>query len=120
MNTLDLHVLSRARRLRSNPTPAEKRLWWALRARNFSGLKWRRQSPWGPYVLDFFCKDARIAIEVDGDSHAEPDQMRDDQARRVNLERAGIKLLRVSNAEVMADVGAVLERIIRVAEQPAP
>jgi very-short-patch-repair endonuclease len=95
-------------------------LWSALRGRRFAGLKWRRQAPWGPYALDFFCKELRLVLEVDGGYHDDADQRRADQSRRLSLERAGIKVVRLRNEEVMRDVEGALEKIIRGAEAPAP
>jgi len=68
-----------ARTLRKNPTDAEAHLWNHLRARRLNGYKFRRQRPFGPYVLDFVCLDARVAIELDGSQHAE--QMSYDERR---------------------------------------
>jgi len=62
--------MSRARYLRKNATPAEQKLWRHLRNREIAGYKFRRQHPVGPYVLDFYCPAARLAIEVDGSGHS--------------------------------------------------
>jgi very-short-patch-repair endonuclease len=64
-------TLSRARELRRDDTLAEARLWNALRAHRLGGWKWKRQVPWGPYFLDFLCRDARLVVEVDGGQHSE-------------------------------------------------
>jgi very-short-patch-repair endonuclease len=55
-----------ARRLRRTPTNAEMRLWWRLRQKNLAGFRFRRQHPLGPYVVDFFCAEAKLIVEVDG------------------------------------------------------
>jgi very-short-patch-repair endonuclease len=63
--------IQRARQLRADDTTPEARLWTALRDRRLGGWKWRRQVPRGPFILDFFCPEARLVIEVDGGRHAE-------------------------------------------------
>ena len=70
------HLLALARKLRKEQTNAEQLLWHVLRNRQFGGLKFRRQYPVAPYVLDFYCHEARLAIEVDGGQHNEPDRER--------------------------------------------
>ncbi len=93
INTLRQHVaLRRARDLRRRDTDAEARLWNALRAGRLGGWKWKRQVPFGPYILDFLCRDAALVLEVDGGQHA--DQVAYDARRTVYLERAGLRVLR--------------------------
>ncbi len=65
-------LLSHARALRRDATPAERRLWQGLRRHQVGGLKFRRQVPLGPYIADFYCASARLVIEVDGISHIDP------------------------------------------------
>jgi len=67
------------RRLRSNMTGPETRQWSRLRARQLQGLKFRRQHGIGPYIADFYCPEQSLVIEVDGDSHADADQILKDQ-----------------------------------------
>ena len=98
----------RLREMRARPTPAEKALGSALRQRQV-GAKFRRQHAVGPFVLDFYCSSHRLGIEVDGASHEgrhERDQERDEW-----LPRARICVLRISNQDVLRDIGAVVERI---------
>src|SRR5438034_2400561 len=66
--------VSTARRLRKNQTDAERILWLRLRDRRLNGLKFRRQVPIGRYVVDFFCADAHLVVEVDGGQHATADE----------------------------------------------
>jgi very-short-patch-repair endonuclease len=70
---------AQAKQLRSNMTDAERRLWYRLRAHRFGGLKFKRQAPIGPYVVDFICFDHKLILEVDGGQHSEnlKDQSRD-------------------------------------------
>jgi very-short-patch-repair endonuclease len=92
-------------------TRGEVVLWQALRAKRFDGVRFRRQHPFGPYVLDFFCPSARLAIEVDGPVHDREHQAAADYARDQQLLRQGVRTLRVSSAEVIGDLERVLDRI---------
>jgi very-short-patch-repair endonuclease len=100
-----------ARKLRRKMTLPEVILWHWLRQRP-SGLKFRRQHPTGPYVLDFFCSDARLAIEVDGEAHSRGDQPQRDAARDKWLRAAGIETLRIPAVELLDDADAVLRFIL--------
>jgi very-short-patch-repair endonuclease len=71
---------NRARALRKDPTWAEKRLWRLLRSRRLAGYKFRREHPMGPYFLDFYCIEARVAVESDGFQHGFPVQRARDEA----------------------------------------
>src|SRR5437660_12668719 len=86
---------TKARQLRRQMPLPEVILWHWLRQRP-NGLKFRRQHPTGPYILDFFCSDARLAIEVDGEAHSRGNQPRRDIARDAWLRAAGIETLRIS------------------------
>lgn len=81
--------IKRAKRMRSEPTSAEAKLWAILRGRRYGGRKFRRQQAIGPYVVDFACVAARLVIEVDGPSHGDHEQAAFDAQRTVFLERAG-------------------------------
>ena len=100
-----------ARRLRQNMTDAEPKLWAALRDRQLDGVKFRRQHPLGPYVLDFFSEDGKLAIEVDGGQHADSAE---DVTRTAWLEARGCRVLRFWNNEVLSNLTGVLD-IIRAA-----
>lgn len=103
-----------ARKMRREPTPAEQAMWTLLRHRRLSGFKFRRQHPFGPYILDYYCPRSRIAVELDGDSHASEEGMRSDEERERLLTENGIAILRFWNDEVHADSEAVLGRIVEV------
>lgn len=83
-----------ARKMRKEPTPAERRLWQLLRNRRLVGFEFRRQHPFGSYVLDYYCPAARLVIELDGDTHAAPAAQEQDARRTEYLERRGLKVLR--------------------------
>jgi len=113
-------TVERARDLRRRMTRPEVRLWQALRGRRLGGARFRRQHPVGPYILDFYCEAARLAVEVDGEGHNHPDRMAHD-ARRTNwLARAGIAVHRVSARAVLGNLEAVLVAIRRRVCDPPP
>ena len=97
------------RRLRKNMTDAERRLWWSLQRKQLGGLKFRRQHPFGDYIIDFVCLKAKLAVEVDGGQHSENEA---DAARTEFLERAGFRILRFWNNDVLRDTEAVVETIL--------
>jgi very-short-patch-repair endonuclease len=100
-----------ARRLRRKMTLPEVILWHWLRQRP-KGLKFRRQHPTGPYVLDFFCSDARLAIEIDGEAHSRGDRPERDARRDRWLQSAGIETLRIPATAVLEDADAALQWIV--------
>ncbi len=106
---------SRARAMRGAPTEAEQRLWRLLRDRRLSGLKFRRQVPIGPYVVDFLCVGARLIVEADGSQHAEN---RRDAARDAYLANEGWTVLRFWNHEVLQNRNGVLDTILARAGLP--
>ena len=108
---IDPHLLTLARKLRKEQTNAEQLLWQLLRNRQFCGLKFRRQYPLAPYVLDFYCREERFGIELDGGQHNEPDKKRTDKERTAFLEGKGIKIIRFWNNEVLQETEAVLEQL---------
>jgi very-short-patch-repair endonuclease len=107
---------SRARAMRGAPTDAEFRLWRLLRDRRLNGLKFRRQVPVGPYIVDFLCIGAKLIVEADGFQHA--DSLRDN-VRDAYLASQGWKVLRFWNNEVLRNRGGVLETILAQASKPS-
>ncbi len=103
----------RARELRANSTWPEKIVWGKLRAGRLGGLKFRRQHPIGPYVVDFFCHEIGLVVEIDGASHE--DRAEKDRERAAYLEQQGLRVFRVTNADVMSDPEAVGMGIARAA-----
>jgi very-short-patch-repair endonuclease len=100
-------------------TDAELRLWYTLRRHGLNGYKFRRQHPVGPYILDFYCPQAGLVIEVDGGQHFEPALATRDAARTRYLERTGLRVLRFTNLEVLQQTDAVLSVILE-ALNPSP
>jgi very-short-patch-repair endonuclease len=103
------------RTLRNEMTNAEKALWRVLRSRQVLGLKFRRQHPFGDYILDFVCLENRLVIEVDGGQHGE--RANEDEIRTLNLLTAGFRVLRFWNNEVLQEIDAVKEQIWRAVEE---
>jgi len=102
---------SRARTLRRNPTDAEQAIWNALRAHRMNGASFRRQTPIGPYIVDFVCHAARLIIELDGGQHFDDSHMKRDARRDAFLTSKGFRVLRFSNPDVMTNRNGVLETI---------
>ena len=106
----------RRRGLRAALTSAETRLWNHLKARQLGGWKFRRQHGVGPYVIDFYCPRAKLAIELDGIAHdCEPAQQHDEKRDRF-LNDVGIRVLRFLNEDVMENLEGVLAVIEREAQ----
>jgi very-short-patch-repair endonuclease len=98
-----------ARRLRRSATLSERALWLVLRGRGFHGLKFRRQVPIGPFVLDFFSDDLHVALEVDGPVHHDEEQRLRDIARSHALREEGIEVIRLEATAVLRDPRAAIE-----------
>jgi very-short-patch-repair endonuclease len=113
-------IVHAARDLRRGMTPAEERLWNALRGRRLNGLKFRRQHPLDRFVLDFYCVERRLAVEVDGVGHTTPDQAARDEERTMWLNAQGVRVLRVTNDEVEHDFNGVVRRIAEETSSPLP
>ena len=109
-------IRHRAQELRHPLTPAEATLWQMLRNRRLTGLKFRRQHPIGPFITDFYCAQAHLVIEIDGDVHGDPDQAKYDAARTEWLEERGYRVLRFQAREVDKDLRAVVRAIREACE----
>ena len=106
----------RTKELRRAQTPQETVLWQALRSRRAGGVKFRRQHPVGPFVVDFFCMEAFLAVELDGWVHEDDERRAADERRTRWLHRhADIEVIRFSNEEVVLDVERVCDVIQREA-----
>ena len=113
------HNVPDARQLRKQMTPTESQLWRALRNRRLRGYKFRRQHPVANFVLDFYSAEHRLAIEIDGAVHGNPEQRMRDQSREDLLRERGIRFLRIPAWRVERDLPGVLEEIA-AALKPSP
>ena len=102
-------IMNTARELRKNMTPAEKKLWEALRGRRFRNHKFRRQVPINRFIVDFLCLQHMLIIEVDGEVHVE--QKEHDEEREQFLRERNFKILRFQNEEIEQNLDAVLDHI---------
>lgn len=106
-----------ARHLRQEQTPAEKKLWGIFRNRQFENLKFRRQHPLKGYIVDFYCDELELIIELDGGHHNSPEQKFKDEQRDYHLSFLGYKVLRYQNTIVFNDVQSIFLDITNVKSQ---
>ena len=113
---------ARARTLRQQSTWAEKRLWRLLRCRRLAGYKFRRQYGEGQYYLDFFCLEARVAVELDGSGHGFPGRQQHDHDRDAFLASRGICVKRVWNHQLAhaEDRVNLVENLWRLLQERSP
>lgn len=117
-------VQTRAQQLRREMTFAEKKLWQCLRDRQLDGAHFRKQAPVGRFILDFLCTEAKLVVEVDGHSHAGSREYDAERTRWLN-EQKDYRVIRFTNADVLHNLDAVVEKIRealkgRMPEQPPP
>jgi very-short-patch-repair endonuclease len=101
-----------ARRLRREMTDAERKLWYAVRARRLARLGFRRQVPIGPFIVDFFCPEHRLIIELDGSQHGTDEALRYDAERTEWLAANGYRVMRFWNREVLTNLDGVPTAIL--------
>ena len=109
-----------ARKLRKADTWAEQLLWRWLRDRRFSAYKFRRQHPLGLHILDFYCMEAKLDIELDGSQHGHPEHSRADAERDAWLAERGVKVLRFWNARLRREKQVVRDAIWQALQERAP
>ncbi|MGQ0532726.1 MAG: endonuclease domain-containing protein [Caulobacteraceae bacterium] len=120
---VDAGVLARS--VRKSMTPAERALWMELRRAPLDDSHFRRQTPIGPFIVDFACRAARLVVEVDGNAH-DNDAARESDAQRDGwLREGGYRVLRFTNAEVLSDLRRVARIIVaetqaRIPRRPTP
>jgi very-short-patch-repair endonuclease len=101
----------RARTLRKNPSDAEYKLWQELRLRQLDGMRFRRQHPIGPYIVDFVCLAKRLIIEVDGEQHTQDTHVARDERRDRWLAAKGYRVMRFQTIEVYESLDGVADTI---------
>ncbi len=110
----DLNLVEEAKRLRKHQTPAEEKLWQAIRKRQLGGYKFRRQEINGPFIVDFYNHQNGLIIEVDGGVHLQ--QQEYDAARTEWLDAHGHVMIRFMNDEVLSHLEEVLKKIMQCLE----
>ena len=108
---------ARAKEVRGEMTPAEEKLWARLRTNHLEGFHFRRQQVIEPYIVNFYCHQAAIVIEVDGGVHLEQEEY--DREREQALQARGLRVVRFSNHEVMHNLDGVLEAILQTCTEPS-
>ena len=104
-------LVSLAKKLRKNMTLSEILLWQELNKKQMLGFDFDRQKPIDNYIVDFYCKDLQLAIEIDGDSHNHEHASVNDQIRQSKLESLGVHFLRFDDLEVKKEMKYVLNHI---------
>ena len=104
-------TFNNAQQLRGSQTEAEKKLWGLLRNKQLKGKKFRRQHPIGNYILDFYCNEDKLAVELDGEIHKDEESRKYDNERTLFLKENNITVIRFWNDEVIKDAKKVLEKI---------
>ncbi|MFZ0526090.1 MAG: endonuclease domain-containing protein [Xanthobacteraceae bacterium] len=110
-------TIGNAQRLRRRLSVPEAQLWRRLRTRAPGKPTFRRQHPVGPYILDFYCAQARLAIEIDGISHDMSDKPQRDMQRDAWLRRHGITIVRIPVSELPRDIDEAADAIVRLASE---
>jgi len=117
-NRPDLKHLRKS--LRNESTPAERKLWSALKQSQLGGYKFSRQHSVGRYIVDFYCASARLAVELDGESHFTEEAKEYDEERTAFLNTLNIKVIRFLNTDVQENLDAVRGKILEVLTTPQP
>ncbi len=105
------HLKSRRKTLRNNPADPEYRLWYFLRKSQLDNRKFRRHESIGKYIVDFYCPEEKLVIEVDGAGHLDEENILSDKKRDDFLKSLGLNVLRFPNEEVLYNTDSVLEKI---------
>src|SRR5262245_23776100 len=115
-----MEAIDRARKLRQSMPDIQRRMWRLLRDRRFSGYKFRREHPVGPYVLDFYCSEAKLSLELDGMQHGSLEHQQLDEKKEQYLASRGILTKRFWNSQIRREPGVVKENLWLLLQQRAP
>ncbi|MGB9189951.1 MULTISPECIES: endonuclease domain-containing protein [unclassified Acinetobacter] len=115
--TIDPQLLEFAKSMRHTATDAEHILWQLLRAKRFMDLKFRRQHVIEPYIVDFYCHEIGLVVELDGSQHGTDDAIEYDAERTKFLEALGLTVVRYWNHDVLARMNVVLEDLWNVCNE---
>jgi len=105
------NLKDKRKQLRNNPTQAEAFLWGYLKNSQLEGRKFRRQSSIKNYIVDFYCPEEKLVIELDGDFHFDEKAIKDDGKRTKEIEEEGLKVIRFENQKVLLNLDKVLNEI---------
>ncbi|HCX27794.1 MAG TPA: hypothetical protein DHI91_01495 [Candidatus Portnoybacteria bacterium] len=105
----NLKILSR--QLRTSSTDAEKLLWSKIRKKQIKGYQFFRQKPIGNFIVDFYCKEAGLVIEIDGGQHYENENIKNDKIREDFLKKQGLKIMRFTNLDILKNIESVVGKI---------
>ena len=108
------------RKLRQSQTHSEELLWKFLRNRQMLGYKFKRQYSVDQYVIDFYCSEVKLAVELDGASHNSPKRKEYDNKRQKKLEAFGIKFVRISDDELFGNPNKAFEKIEKTIKDLSP
>jgi very-short-patch-repair endonuclease len=111
-------TLEKAKLLRKSETKSEKVLWEYLSSNKVQGFKFRRQHPISQFIVDFYCHELKLVIEVDGEIHNRPENKEYDEIRTNELERLGLTILRFTNDEIDNNIEKVLKTITEAISPP--
>ena len=106
-------TFDKARLLRNNMTEAEKIVWDKLKNRNVFKARFRKQHPIGSFIVDFYCHEYKLAIEIDGEIHLKTEVNEYDDGRSHDIEKLGIKILRFTNNEVFKNLNKLIVEILK-------
>lgn len=104
-------IFKRASELRKNMTEPEKKLWYALRRKQIRGKRFRRQHPVSKYIVDFYCHQSKLVVEVDGGIHNNAEQKEYDIGRSYELQQLGLNIIRFTNEQVLQNLNEVIKEI---------
>jgi imidazole glycerol-phosphate synthase subunit HisF len=107
------NTFEKARILRNNMTEAETIMWDMLKNRNIFKAKFRRQHPIAIFIVDFYCHEYKLAIEIDGEIHLKNEVKEYDDGRSYDIEKFGIKILRFTNNDVFTDLEKIIKEILK-------
>jgi len=108
------------RNLRQNSPITESILWSKIRNRQLNGLKFRRQYSIGRFIVDFYCPEKKLAIEIDGDSHYNDGAKECDREREEYIQNFGVRFLRFTNKDITGNINGVVEAIAKIVPHPSP
>ncbi|MCI0505152.1 MAG: endonuclease domain-containing protein [Gammaproteobacteria bacterium] len=108
-------INANTRTLRKNMTESERKLWSRIRRKQILGLQFYRQRPIGNYIVDFYCPEAQLVLEVDGSQHMNKLAIERDKYRDSYLKQQGVKVLRFDNLQVLNQLDAVVEKVYQSA-----